>query len=102
MRYTSGSFGKGALIGFLVPLGGALIAYALFDMAGRLFFSGEANMTATFEPRTITLIGLIFNLIPFNYYLKRSEYNTVRGIILPTFVYAFAWLFYFWDSIFSL
>lgn len=102
MKYTSGSFGKGAIIGFLVPLGGALIAYAIFDLLGRLVYGGDTTMTATFEPRTVTLIGLIFNLIPFHYFLRRSEYNTVRGLILPTFIYAFAWLFYFWDSIFTL
>jgi hypothetical protein len=101
MKYTSGSFLKGAIIGSLVPIGGSLIVYALFDLFGRLVF-GEVSTTETFALRTITLLGLAVNLWPFHHYLNRSEYNTVRGLILPTIIYAFVWFFYFHEAIFSL
>lgn len=101
-RYTSGRLIKGILIGALVPFAGYLIAYALFDVLGRLSESGGLlEYTSDFRPRTLVLVGLMCNLIPFHYFIREGETRTVRGIVLPTLIYGLIWFFYFRESIFA-
>jgi hypothetical protein len=101
-RYSSGKIGKGLLIGAIVPFAGYLLAYGVFDFLGRMSDSGGfLEYSSDFRPRTIALVGLMFNLIPFHYYIREGETRTVRGVVVPTLVYAFIWFFYFRDSIFS-
>ncbi|NBB89159.1 MAG: hypothetical protein GVX96_05185 [Bacteroidetes bacterium] len=101
-RYTSGTILKGILFGTLVPIGGYLIAFALFDVIARISESGALiEYTSDFRPRTLCLVGLMCNLIPFHYFIRQGETRTVRGIVAPTLIYALIWFFYFRESIFA-
>jgi hypothetical protein len=102
-KYSSGSLLKGILLGSFVPLGGYLLAFALFDVIGQLSESGGLmEYSPDFRPRTLLLVGLMCNLIPFHYFIRQGETRTVRGIVLPTMIFALIWFFYFRASIFSL
>ncbi|GEM_PF-204750 len=101
-KYSSGTLLKGILLGALVPFGGYLLAYAIFDVLGQITESGGLmEYSASFRPRTLMLVGLMCNLIPFHYYIQQGETRTVRGIVLPTLIYGLIWFFYFRESIFS-
>jgi len=101
-KYSSGTLGKGLLIGSLVPFAGYLIAFALFDFLAQWSESGGLlEYSADFRPRTLVLVGLMCNLIPFHYFIRQGETRTVRGIVLPTLIYGLIWFFYFRESIFG-
>ena len=47
------------------------------------------------------LIGICFNLIPFNISKNNRWDQTMRGIVFPTLVYVGAWLFRFYSELFG-
>ena len=98
-KYSSGNLWKGVAIGSIVPVIGAILGWALIDFMAEWNWGRAA--TDTFSTRTISLIGLIFNLIPFHFFMNRGEINTVRGILFPTMIFALAWFFYFRTTFFS-
>ena len=97
-KYRSGNLWKGVAIGLVVPLLGALTGWGLIDYIAEWNWGRAAR--ETFSPRTISLIGIIFNLLPFHFFLNRGEYNTVRGVLFPTMIYALVWFFYFRTTFF--
>ena len=60
----------------------------------RLFSEG-------FRRRTFAIVAIGLNSIPMNIAFKRKQTDTMRGIVIPTFVYVAAWLYVFGDYIFA-
>lgn len=74
------------VLGFIITefIFGVLASYGLMDEGGVGIYSGRT--------RTIALIALCFNLLPFNFAKNRRWDNTMRGIVFPTLIYVGLWL----------
>lgn len=92
----------GLILGFCAPV----VGYALTMM----FFEGLTSMGVMDEVtgssmaqrvRTMTLIGICANIIPFEIYRKKRFENTMRGLVFPTIIYVTIWVFMYKDVLFG-
>ena len=90
----------GLVLGLVIPFVGYALLLTLFeqlDAAG--FLSGE-GFSQNFRQRTIAIVALCLNVFPFNYFYKKRQLNTMRGIAVVTVLYGIAWVVYFGKELF--
>lgn len=85
----------GLLIGLVVPFVGYAILLELYDQLALSQMASDAGMTENFRSRTVALLAVCFNLIPFTIYNRNRCFNTMRGLVFPTVLLAVTWFFYF-------
>lgn len=95
------SFPIGLLLGALFPVIGYLcldfIVGMLVDQGTIAGLSGSAYDK---RMRTVLLIAICFNLIPFTFAQKNRYDNTMRGIVFPTLIYVGYWVYRYYDTLF--
>ncbi|MFZ1750029.1 MAG: hypothetical protein WAU01_07550 [Saprospiraceae bacterium] len=91
----------GFVIGCLFPVLGFVLVEFIFNTLTHYGLMAEVSAsTAGRRFRTIALIALCTNLIPFNYAKNRKSDHTMRGIVFPTLIYVMAWLYKFAGDLF--
>jgi len=85
----------GILLGLLTPLVAWFIVKFGFDIIGNMSARSEFGGTPTWRPRTLALIALCFNLIPFQIAKMKRYDKTLRGIVFPTIIFVAVWFLYF-------
>ncbi len=91
----------GLIIGFLLPVIGYAILLELYDQLSSNGIISDEGLAESFRDRTIALLAICFNLIPFSFFNRKRMQNGMRGLIFPTVVFVVIWFFYFKDSILS-
>lgn len=92
----------GLVLGCIVPVLGYMIVQFIFDTLTQ--FGWMDAVTATSEGRrmrTLALLGICCNLIPFNISKNKKWDQTMRGIIFPTLIYVAAWIYRFHSELFA-
>ncbi len=89
----------GLIIGLLVPFVGYAALLEIYDQLAAQQVISDLGMTNNFRERTIALLAVCFNLIPFIYYNRLRFFNTMRGLVFPTVLLAVVWLFYFRENL---
>lgn len=88
----------GLLLGVFIPFVGYALVLEIYDQldaAGIISGFGAGD----FRRRTSALLGLCLNLIPFAIFNRKRFFNSMRGIMIPTIIYAGVWLFHFGSKI---
>ncbi len=86
----------GLVLGILLPILGYGLLKGLFWVLSQAVNSDYSG----WRERTITLLAICFNLIPFNYYKKKKYFtNSMRGVVVPTVIFGGLWVYYFRDFI---
>lgn len=84
----------GLLLGAIMPVVGYIVVefiFGLLTQAGLMEYVSSGGMSK--RMRTLALLGICCNLIPFNIARKRRWDNTMRGIVFPTLIYVGFWLY---------
>jgi hypothetical protein len=84
----------GLLLGAVTPVVGFLVTEFVFEIL--TYFNLMEEVSASVSERrmrTLTLLALCFNLIPFNISKKYRWDQTMRGLVIPTVIYAGAWIY---------
>ncbi len=89
----------GLLIGLLIPFIGYALLLEIYDQLESHLLISDLGMTTNFRDRTIALLAVCFNLIPFMFYNNNRCYNTMRGLVFPTVILAIAWFVYFQENL---
>ena len=89
----------GVVMGLLIPFIGYALILEIYDRLASSGMISDSGMSQTFRLRTIALLAICLNLIPFIIYNRKWFYNTMRGIVFPTVLYAIAWFLYFSESL---
>ena len=85
----------GLLLGVAVPFIGYALWLELYDqLDAHDFISGRG--AGEFRRRTSSLLGICMNLIPFTLFNRQRFFSGMRGVVIPTILYGFIWVFYFW------
>lgn len=88
----------GLLLGAFIPIVGYALVLEIYDQLDAAdIISGFG--TGDFRRRTSALLGLCINLIPFAIFNRRRFFNSMKGIMFPTIIYAAIWFFYFGTTI---
>ena len=91
----------GFVLGCIVPVLGFLAVEFIFNALTDAGVISQVNAyTAGRRMRTISLLAICSNLIPFNIAKNRKWDQTLRGIVFPTLIYVGAWLYKFAGELF--
>ncbi|MFT4665640.1 MAG: hypothetical protein ACI8YQ_000663 [Polaribacter sp.] len=101
MNLREDTFQVGLITGILVPV----LAYGLWT----LFFStlttleimDPVGFSPSWRARTLALLAVCSNLIPFNLHKKAHHDNAMRGMVFPTVILVGIWIYMFQDVIFK-
>lgn len=85
----------GVIIGLLVPIVGYAIWMMAFEQLEKMQMASGVGMNTNFRERTTALLAVCMNLLPFLYFSKNNHYNTMRGLVFPTVIFALVWFGYF-------
>ncbi len=86
----------GLAVGAIVPVVGYMFIDFVFDLLVDFnLMSYVRDGLDTRRARTILLLAICFNLIPFNISKRRQWDDTMRGIIFPTLIYVGFWVYTF-------
>lgn len=90
----------GLVIGLCVPFVGYATIQMLFEQIADLEFLNPETRSIRFRERTIAILAVCMNLIPFQLFKKRRFEKTMQGILIATFIYVFIWIYYFANLMF--
>ena len=91
----------GLLLGAVTPVIGFLFFEGIFDALEYFGLIEEATSSSlSRRERTIALLAICSNLIPFNYCKKRKWDNALRGIVFPTLIYVAGWIYTYHSILF--
>jgi len=89
----------GLALGLAIPFVGYALLLTLFEQLDAAGVLSSKGFSANFRQRTLTIVALCLNIIPFNYFYKQRHTNSMRGIAIITVVYAAAWVIYFGNEL---
>ena len=91
----------GLLLGAIVPVVGFILFEGVFNGLEQVGLVEEATSSSMGRrQRTIALLAICCNLLPFNFAKKRKLDNIMRGIIFPTLFYVAGWVYTYYDILF--
>lgn len=92
----------GLVIGCIVPVLGFMVVQFIFNTLTQFgWMEAVTASSASRRMRTLALLGICCNLIPFNICKNRRWDQTMRGIIFPTLIYVAAWIYKFYGELFT-
>jgi len=88
----------GIVLGLLVPFVGYAVLMLIIEQiqAAELFNLPPGPI---FQQRTVLLMAICLNLIPFNVFQRQRKAKSMRGVLSSTLVLSAVWLYYFGSSI---
>jgi hypothetical protein len=89
----------GLLMGLVVPLLGFGLLYGVFALLDQEGAVSSIGLSKDFRLRTIGIVSIGLNAILMNRFQKNRATQSMRGIVIITFVYVVVWLYFFRNSI---
>lgn len=87
--------GKGILFGLLVPFISFAILLMLNEKISALLFKEVLKEDLILDRKTVAILAICFNLIPFHLFDKKRQAKTMRGIMISTFIHVLLWVYFF-------
>jgi hypothetical protein len=84
---------QGLLFGFLVPFVSYAVLLLLNEKISGFLFSGNRSDQLILDNRTVGILAVCFNLIPFHRFDRNRKTKAMRGILLSTFILIILWLY---------
>lgn len=85
----------GLAIGILIPIFAFGVLLLLFGSLDLMGWASTEGFTPNFRERTMGIVAIGLNAIPMNMAYKKKFTNTMRGIVIPTFIFVVIWLIFF-------
>lgn len=93
----------GIIIGTLVPVLGYFAIEQIFNLLMHFNLMEQVDGSAVGRRlRTMSLLAICCNLIPFNYAKRNILDKTLRGIVFPTVLYVGFWVWKFKEVLYML
>lgn len=86
-------------LGILIPLIAFLLLYFLFGQLETAGMASGKGFSPSFRQRTLAIVAICINIIPFNFFQKRRFTQSMRGLSIATVIYAMVWVVYFGKQI---
>ncbi|MCB0704610.1 MAG: hypothetical protein KDC34_04845 [Saprospiraceae bacterium] len=93
--FRKNSFVNGLLLGLVFPVIGFGILYFLFGVLESTGIMSSKGFSPHFKERTIGIVAIAFNAILMNIFQKKRFTDSMRGVVLPTFIYVAIWMYLF-------
>ncbi|MEM1324601.1 MAG: hypothetical protein AAGI23_01540 [Bacteroidota bacterium] len=89
----------GLVVGVILPLVGFTLLYFIFQYLDRAGAVSNVGLGEDFRIRTTGIIAIALNAIALNRFYNQRATQTMRGIVIATFVYVVAWIIFFGSSV---
>lgn len=86
---------KGILAGLLVPFVSYAVLLLLNEKISALIFKEVLKDDLILDDKTVAILAICFNLLPFHLLDKKKQTRAMRGVLISTFLLAVLWLFLF-------
>ena len=91
----------GIIAGIAFPIVGSAIVMMIFEQLAKWgVISASMGIFSIEQERTIYVLGILFNLIPFQYFKVKKAENAMTGVVTMTIVAVIIWVIYYYKSIF--
>ncbi len=90
----------GILLGLAIPFVGYAVILMFFEQVGASEWLNREARDITFRARTIAVLAICLNIIPFRYYQKQRYESSMRGVVFATLIYVGLWMFKFSANLF--
>lgn len=92
----------GLVLGICIPIVGYALFMMLFEALESAGIMDEVTSgSAERRMRTLGLLGICANILPFEIYRKKRHDNTMRGLVIPTVIYIGIWIYLYKDILFG-
>ena len=85
----------GILLGIVVPFVSYAIWLMIFEQLDSMGALDNSGFSDNWRARTTALLAICMNIIPFSIYNRKRFFNSMRGFVFPTLLYAAIWFFYY-------
>ncbi|AEE52891.1 hypothetical protein [Haliscomenobacter hydrossis] len=85
----------GIVTGLLVPFVGYAVLLMVSEKLDEWLPQFTTDGESVIMPRTLYLLAICINLIPFHLFDRRRFAKAMRGVIIATMILGVAWLVYF-------
>ena len=85
----------GIIVGTVIPFVGFAILLEIWDQLEAADVVSVEGLSPNFRRRTLALVALSLNLLPFFYYNRKYFTQSMRGVVFPTVLYGIAWFVYY-------
>lgn len=92
----------GFVLGALIPVLGYVVFENLFDfLSAKGVLADVVGESLMRRIRTVELIAICANIIPFEICRKKHYDQTLRGIVFPTLIYVGFWIYKYYYILFQ-
>ena len=89
----------GLLVGVVLPILGFVLLYFIFQYLDRAGAVSNIGLGEDFRIRTTGIISIALNAVALNRFYNQRATQTMRGIVIATFVYVVVWIIFFGKSV---
>ena len=82
-------------LGLIVPVMAYGILLTLYDLLDSYGLLDGTGFSENFRVRTLALVSICANIAVIQYFTKRYASQSMRGVLLSTFILAVIWIVYF-------
>lgn len=91
---------SGLIVGLALPLIGAALLFITYRILEATGWASQEGLTSYFRFRTISLLAICLNIIPMRRFYGNRFAESMRGVVLATFIYGIIWIFLFRSQLF--
>ena len=93
--FDKNAIAYGLLMGFGVPLIAFALLMGIFTLLANSGAASDEAFRPMFTQRTSAIVAIGLNAILINQFYKRRKVDSMRGIVIATFVLVLLWLWQF-------
>ena len=99
MNLRTNDFKVGLITGLLIPMLSYGILTLFFTLLTNMELMDPSGFSESWRSRTLALLAICGNLIPFNLHKKARHEASMRGMIFPTILFVGIWVWWFRGSL---
>ena len=92
---------SGLIMGLALPIIGFILGYLIIVGISSPQWLSYEGVAPRFRTRTLFIVAICLNVIPFQVFSKKRFTESMRGTVLATFILGFTWIFLYRDILFG-
>ena len=93
--FSRNNFWIGLVVGLCLPVIAYGILLTIVDFVDGTWLPADTSISRGFRERTLSLIAICCNLIPFHLFNRNYAVNSMRGMIPSTVFFVALWFWYY-------